>query len=51
MREVDSVIRYGGDEFIVMLLGANTKDAKVVAEGEKRYRKHIYVQRFRSRLK
>lgn len=36
VREVDSVIRYGGDEFIVMLLGANTKDAKVVAERVRR---------------
>lgn len=36
VREVDSVIRYGGDEFIVMLLGANTKDAKIVAERVRR---------------
>lgn len=32
VREVDSVIRYGGDEFVAMLIGANASMAMIVAE-------------------
>lgn len=32
VREVDSVVRYGGDEFIVILLGANESQSMVIAE-------------------
>lgn len=32
VREVDVVIRYGGDEFVIILLGANGTQARLVAE-------------------
>ena len=32
LREVDSVIRYGGDEFVIVLLGADCESAMHVAE-------------------
>ena len=32
VRDVDSVIRYGGDEFVVVLLGANSRQAWMAAE-------------------
>lgn len=32
IREIDIPIRYGGDEFVVLLLGTNTHKAKMVAE-------------------
>jgi len=32
VRDVDSVIRYGGDEFVVVLLGANSQQAAAAAE-------------------
>jgi diguanylate cyclase (GGDEF)-like protein len=38
LREVDSIIRYGGDEYIVLLLGANAEVGAAVAE---RLRKSI----------
>ncbi len=38
LREVDSLIRYGGDEYIVLLLGADAKVGAMVAE---RLRKRI----------
>lgn len=44
VREVDSVIRYGGDEYVVVLLGANSKTAMVAAE---RIRSRIAKNAFR----
>lgn len=32
LREIDSIIRYGGDEFIVILLEANSQQGQIVAE-------------------
>jgi|GEM_PF-1117244 len=32
LREVDSIVRYGGDEFVVILLGADSTTGGVVAE-------------------
>jgi diguanylate cyclase (GGDEF)-like protein len=32
VRDVDNVIRYGGDEFVVVLIGANTRQAMQAAE-------------------
>lgn len=43
LREVDSVARYGGDEFVVMLLGATTSVAALVAE---RLRKQVAAHQF-----
>jgi diguanylate cyclase (GGDEF)-like protein len=42
-REVDSVIRYGGDEFVILLLGANPSMALLAAE---RIRQTIEDERF-----
>lgn len=42
-REVDSVIRYGGDEFVILLLGANPSMALLAAE---RIRQKIEDERF-----
>lgn len=44
LREVDSVIRYGGDEYIVILLGANSKRGLLTAE---RLRRNIETATFR----
>jgi diguanylate cyclase (GGDEF)-like protein len=43
VRDVDSIIRYGGDEFVVVLIGANSKQALMAAE---RVRSRIDSQRF-----
>ena len=45
VREIDSVMRYGGDEFIVILLGASIDQAMIVAE-----RVRDSVESFRLRL-
>ncbi len=45
LREVDSVARYGGDEFVVLLLGASTSDSARVAE---RIRKVIAEHPFKA---
>jgi diguanylate cyclase (GGDEF)-like protein len=45
VRDVDSVIRYGGDEFVVVLLGANSRHAWMAAE---RVRSRIDRQEFTS---
>lgn len=45
IREIDSVIRYGGDEFIVILLGATTQIGTVVAE---RIREAIETNQFQT---
>lgn len=44
VRDVDSVIRYGGDEFVVVLLGANSRQAWIAAE---RVRSRIDRHEFR----
>lgn len=44
VREVDSPIRYGGDEFVVVLLGASSAKGLLVAE---RIRRHIEQKEFR----
>ncbi len=43
VRDVDSVIRYGGDEFVVVLLGANSRQAWMAAE---RVRARVDSSRF-----
>lgn len=43
LRKIDSIIRYGGDEFIILLLGSNTKSALNVAE---RIRYSVEMNRF-----
>ncbi|MBS2032626.1 MAG: diguanylate cyclase [Deltaproteobacteria bacterium] len=43
VREFDVVTRYGGDEFVILLLGADTKIAMVVAE---RIRKTVETHAF-----
>jgi diguanylate cyclase (GGDEF)-like protein len=43
VRDVDSVIRYGGDEFVVVLLGANSRQAWMAAE---RVRGRVDASRF-----
>jgi diguanylate cyclase (GGDEF)-like protein len=45
VRDVDNVIRYGGDEFVVVLIGANSRQAMQAAE---RVRSRIEGARFRS---
>lgn len=42
-REVDTVIRYGGDEFVVVLLGASSAEALQVAE---RLREQVAAAKF-----
>ncbi len=44
LREIDSVIRYGGDEFIVLLLGSNATTGLLAAE---RIRRRIEKTEFR----
>lgn len=44
LREIDSVIRYGGDEFIVLLLGANAATGLLAAE---RIRRRVEKTEFR----
>ena len=45
VRDVDSVIRYGGDEFVVVLLGANSRQAWLAAE---RVRSRVDRHEFRA---
>lgn len=45
VRDVDNVIRYGGDEFVVVLIGANSKQALQAAE---RVRSRVQGTVFRS---
>lgn len=45
VRDVDSVIRFGGDEFVVVLIGANSRQALMAAE---RVRSRIDGQQFLS---
>lgn len=32
LRQIDSIVRYGGDEFVILLLNTNSKQAQVTAE-------------------
>ncbi|NRA43601.1 MAG: GGDEF domain-containing protein [Oligoflexales bacterium] len=43
LREVDTIIRYGGDEYVILLLGTNTHVGVVVAE---RIRKRVAASVF-----
>lgn len=43
LREVDTIIRYGGDEYVILLLGTNTHASVMVAE---RIRKRIAESTF-----
>jgi diguanylate cyclase (GGDEF)-like protein len=45
VRDVDSVIRYGGDEFVVVLLGANSRQAWQAAE---RIRARVHHHKFKA---
>jgi len=43
VRETDTVVRYGGDEFVVLLVETNSEEARLVAE---RMRKMVESERF-----
>lgn len=45
VRDVDNVIRYGGDEFVVVLIGANSRQAQQAAE---RVRSRVQAANFKS---
>jgi diguanylate cyclase (GGDEF)-like protein len=45
VRDVDNVIRYGGDEFVVVLIGANTRQAMQAAE---RVRSRVQAASFKT---
>jgi diguanylate cyclase (GGDEF)-like protein len=44
VREVDSVVRYGGDEFVAILLGANSTMAMNVAERVRSFVSRAFVE-------
>lgn len=46
IREIDSVIRYGGDEFVIILIGASPAKAMKVAERARRYINNANVEEF-----
>jgi diguanylate cyclase (GGDEF)-like protein len=45
VRDIDSVLRYGGDEFVVVLIGANSRQAAAAAE---RVRSRVASAEFRA---
>jgi diguanylate cyclase (GGDEF)-like protein len=46
VREIDSVIRYGGDEFVIILIGASPAKAMKVAERARRFINNAKIEEF-----
>ena len=46
VREIDSVIRYGGDEFVIILIGASPAKAMKVAERTRKYISQGKIEEF-----
>jgi diguanylate cyclase (GGDEF)-like protein len=46
VREIDSVIRYGGDEFVIILIGASPSKAMKVAERARKFINNAKIEEF-----